>query len=1238
VSPIPAPDSVVLSPFLTLVEHEALPTTCTLAVVLESYDVKSSRNNVQRFRDGLVRPPSLEGTNESAADAAKEEEKPETETETENPAASNPEEEAKLVDANVKSAKSKLQPQQANPFTSPISVDMLVAHATGASSSLFSTKKNVAAKAGQDFTKSADYEYINKATATMSPYNPPLPTRRLHGDLYYLDIKTPSSSFSVTASPTGFYVNNSATSKAFDATAAKDSMFSHDLFTLVCAKDPKFKSHYTKVVEGILRNNKAVQKHAVETKGYENPLLQMSTEMTRRKFDASVAVPSWFHVSDLPQAPNNHRAEAFAADNFGCDEPGILRDWNEELQSAREMPVDSGEAKVLRARVIHKTLTEFTDAAVSGVVAICNGQILPMNGNETTSNRVYVYNNIFFSVAGDAAETFKVTKGDKASRKTVNKDAACMGQLHEMDIANGLYTFATTVVDYLGLRIVCQSIAPGVFSLDASSETSKFLEHGAVDYSKPLKTSDDMQELLTKTFSEAPFNIPVRSGKTVPIRAAIEAKGIACSDNRKYILDVNRVTPRDANWLPQSEGGTGVLEAAVAATSHLPVNLHTGEPATPSTIPSTLDDDEFTAYTLRSELISAFKLTKIQEMLSAKKTEVQPQLVALRDANPDSATDEAQKEALKKGTDEIIASFNEAEKTFAEEVNAKYVYNPNVFFPSVASYLSEDEEHKAQWAADEELVREAAKFLVSNMIPLLNSQILKVPNSIPLDGVALTDFLHTMGVNMRYLGAVANHARAQFPEGHNPNAPFATMSKTMPMAWIHALETEMVARSAKHVLDKYMAQCPLQCGSIVAAVLSALVSQGPETVAEQDKRESKATPGVLVSNPAGGSGCPPMAPTYDEVWEEIRADIGRRFRYNLGETPAQGQRAIPLLRRVCQRSGVRLNMDRKFPFDGKKTCKCGENFPISAADLYEIVPTVKSAHTRRYPFLPTFPAGAVAVAAGCNNYACLPEIRANFEMAKNRLRSNQFQEAYIYAEQCKEMLGEIVGPLNGESISCLDIQIAILGHFGDTVNTLKLSGVALVSCAQLEGIDSSNMIARHRDHGRLLHRAGHIDAAVQHYEIAARLVQYCSGPNHPEVADLKLNIAALLQQGFEKTKLALEWVETTLTDACHTDLFDKVRNMSYAAQLADHAGEHEKAVGYEKAAYDLTRTFYGPDNEKTKASYEALAGYMRHKVTQNVENEKNRDKLANQMADELMEEEGKQDKKKKKKKKSKGKN
>ena len=169
----------------------------------------------------------------------------------------------------------------------------------------------------------------------------------------------------------------------------------------------------------------------------------------------------------------------------------------------------------------------------------------------------------------------------------------------------GLYTLATVLVDYLGTRFVCQSILPGILS----GEKCHTLLYGTVEAGSPLTWDKDMHELLEDTLGkfwianrplprqplteerlsavqaskvEATLlgstgeeeKVEDKAGPTVNMCGPIEAKGIKGSDQRKYVLDLTRLTPRDANWVEESKGGTCLLYTSPSprdlSTSRMP--------------------------------------------------------------------------------------------------------------------------------------------------------------------------------------------------------------------------------------------------------------------------------------------------------------------------------------------------------------------------------------------------------------------------------------------------------------------------------------------------------------------------------------------------------------------------------------------------------------------------------------------------------------------------------------------
>jgi protein TIF31 len=91
---------------------------------------------------------------------------------------------------------------------------------------------------------------------------------------------------------------------------------------------------------------------------------------------------------------------------FGLDPKGI-RDWNEEFQVVKDFPKATFVQRIQRDRAIQKVYNDFLDAAIKGAVAIVNGNLMPLNPNETEKQQVFVYNYIFFSYSIDLIDSFK---------------------------------------------------------------------------------------------------------------------------------------------------------------------------------------------------------------------------------------------------------------------------------------------------------------------------------------------------------------------------------------------------------------------------------------------------------------------------------------------------------------------------------------------------------------------------------------------------------------------------------------------------------------------------------------------------------------------------------------------------------------------------------------------------------------------------------------------------------------
>ncbi|KAM9853419.1 clustered mitochondria protein homolog isoform 2-T2 [Aulostomus maculatus] len=360
---------------------------------------------------------------------------------------------------------------------------------------------------------------------TMSGWNPPPGNRKMHGDLMYLYIVTVEERHvSVTASTRGFYLNQSTT-YTFNPKPANPSFLSHSLVELLSQISPAFKKNFTAL------QKKRVQRHPFER----------------------IATPFQVYSWTSPQvdhAMDCVRAEDAYTSRLGYEEhiPGQTRDWNEELQTTRELSRKNLPERLLRERAIFKVHSDFAAAATRGAMAVIDGNVMAINPGEETRMQMFIWNNIFFSLGFDVRDHYRELGGDAAAHAAPTNDLNGVRAYGAVDV-EGLYTLGTVVVDYRGYRVTAQSIIPGI--LEREQEQSVI--YGSIDFGKTVVSHSKYLELLEKTsrpLKVQRHNVLNEKNETVELCSSVECKGIIGNDGRHYILDLLRTFPPDLNFLP----------------------------------------------------------------------------------------------------------------------------------------------------------------------------------------------------------------------------------------------------------------------------------------------------------------------------------------------------------------------------------------------------------------------------------------------------------------------------------------------------------------------------------------------------------------------------------------------------------------------------------------------------------------------------------------------------------------
>lgn len=367
----------------------------------------------------------------------------------------------------------------------------------------------------------------------LSSWNPPPHSLRQRGHLLYLHVTTlEGETFQISAHVSGFYVNKCTSNKFDPAPRTSPKPYSaHSLITLLTQLSPSFEREFIAFQEWNAR---------------KDPLT------TYPPTNAIPAAP-WLVPAPTAATQYNHTADpARPQESYliaGTENVDSLRDFNEEFQSTRELPRETVQDRVFRERLLSKLFADYSEAAVRGAVAIAKGELAPLNPTEGRDAQIYVHNNIFFSHGSDGVGTFASEGGDEAARVATGKDVMGVKAVNGLDIP-GLQTPGTVVVDYMGRRLVAQSIVPGIFR--PRDEGQSQIDYGGVEGKDVVATNDTFVPLFEKMSSAMrvkKHTVWDKEEKAHELVASVETKGLLGTDGRKYVLDLYRITPLDVDFL-----------------------------------------------------------------------------------------------------------------------------------------------------------------------------------------------------------------------------------------------------------------------------------------------------------------------------------------------------------------------------------------------------------------------------------------------------------------------------------------------------------------------------------------------------------------------------------------------------------------------------------------------------------------------------------------------------------------
>jgi protein TIF31 len=775
-----------------------------------------------------------------------------------------------------------------------------------------------------------------------------------------------------------------------------------------------------------------------------------------------------------------------------------------------------------------------------------------------------VYNNVFFSFGADGVGTFATEGGDEAARVATGKDVMGVRMANQLDI-EGLFTPGTVVVDYLGKRIVGQSIVPGIFKQRDPGENQ--IDYGAVD-GKDVVAADEKFVSVFEKFSKAlkvkKHAVWDKAGKRHELEGSIETKGLLGTDGRKYVLDLYRITPLDICWMEEVGTAINSPEKTNGAS----------EKAYPHRMT-----------VLRPELVDAYWKSKMREWVNGE-------LELRRKTKEEESTNETKKMSSEDAAVEPNGTSDEKKETAADEAstelskaaefdkeridisNFQFSLNPDAF----SGQEPQTEAEKEEMVEDEQEVKLACEFLQKTVLPELIHDLKEGDVGFPMDGKSLSQLLHKRGINIRYLGKIAELA-----EG-----------KRLESLRLLAVQ-EMVSRAFKHIAGKYLRYLPIPLtAAAVAHLLNCLLGTGLNSKPKAEIDESMATlyPEADLSF---------QAVTSESLKQEIELQIFRRYRYTVEESWVSNIKHLQLLREVSLKLGLQLQT-KDYRFMNPTSNSTAESAPATNGAVKEPATNGQSSSSKKKKKArdgsPASTSSGHSISPNTfisedilNIVPVIKEASPRSSLAEEALEAGRISIIQNQKKLGQELLLEslslheqIYGIIHPEVARVYNTLSMLYYQLEEKDAAVELARKSVIVSERTLGVDNAETILSYLNLALILHANGNSKQALSYVKHALELWKVVYGPAHPDSITTINNAAVMLQhlRDYHESRL---WFEASLK-ICE-DVYGKhsLNAATLLFQLAQALAldkDSKAAVNRMRESYNIFLNELGPNDKNTK--------------------------------------------------------
>lgn len=410
----------------------------------------------------------------------------------------------------------------------------------------------------------------------------------------------------------------------------------------------------------------------------------------------------------------------------------LNKEWNEEFFAFLDINFNNDPIQnMTKEKLLFEFYTIFKRTAIEGVKLIREKKISPFTFFESpkTNEFYYMYSNIIFTVLEDSYMSNRTYSNDELKQSYLgsNLDLKHVNFLNKYRTTFGLNKL------YTPLNCIIQYMGLRchcqVLTPGVIFNSDNLVCYGEGEEGV-IKFNDEFHQELEKLYKRINIKavkIEDKNKNVATIYGNPEIKGVLGVDKRKYLFDMIHLLPRDLNYYKEND--------------------------------EKYNEDN------RGCLIRPEAVLKYKEKLIINQID--------KSTNQDKKTENRTK---------IV-------KEIVDKINSEIHFNAN--YGIITKKLKIIQEDQKEIENDKANLNQLANYLKEDLINGFLSEVIKeVENeAAPIDCHSLSEYLHSYGINCRYLGEI--HKRIGKKN------------------WLTALiERDIIRRSAKHLFNEILSNCP----------------------------------------------------------------------------------------------------------------------------------------------------------------------------------------------------------------------------------------------------------------------------------------------------------------------------------------------------------------------------------------------------------------------------------------------